>query len=263
MLSPRVAPALVGMGLLEAVPEAAILARADAEDADGDGISGRAARTGDGALGRFGWKAAAPSLLVQNARAALHDIGLTTPLLPENNCPAAQTLCAAAPGGGEPEVSGEFLEKLTKYARLLAVPARRGAKTAAALRGAEVFARIGCGGCHSPTMRTGKGGDILPELRGQVFHPYTDLLLHDMGAGLADNRPEGAANGKEWRTAPLWSLGLTPMVNGHNLYLHDGRARGLEEAILWHAGEAKKAQESYRHLQKPDRKNLLAFLRSL
>ena len=272
--SARVAPAIAGVGLLEAVDEADIIARADPRDANGDGISGRAAQVarkgalangadGNKALGRFGWKAAVASLTEQNALAAWQDIGLTNPLFPDENCLPAQADCAAAATGDSLDLREDFLRKLTDYTRLLAVPARRAPQSAAAIRGGEVFAASGCASCHTPTMRAGDGADILPELRGQVFHPYTDLLLHDMGEGLADEFGEGDASGREWRTAPLWGLGLVPAVNGHSFYLHDGRARNIEEAILWHGGEAASARESYKALTRQQRADLQTFINSL
>ncbi|HEX9648783.1 MAG TPA: di-heme oxidoredictase family protein, partial [Alphaproteobacteria bacterium] len=266
MLSPRVAPATIGLGLLEAVPEATILALADPADADGDGVSGRpnrvAGEVGGGiALGRFGWKANQPSLRRQNAAAALGDIGLTSTLFPDENCAAPQDACRAAKSGGAPELSDAFLDKLTLYTRLLAVPRQRGADAEPVRHGEQLFRAAGCAACHMPTLVT--GAHPLAELAGQVIHPFTDLLLHDMGEGLADGRPDFAATGREWRTAPLWGLGLVETVNGHTYFLHDGRARNLAEAILWHGGEAEAARERFRALPRGDREALLAFLRSL
>lgn len=266
LTSLRVAPALIGLGLLEAVPEAQLLALTDADDADGDGISGRMNFVYDEAsskklAGRFGWKANATDLRTQNADAALGDIGLTSTLRVQANCPAAQTACAAAPDGGKPELSDEFLDRLTEYVQLLGVADRRDAQAADVQRGEAVFARLRCGACHVPQLRTGTAA--IAALSQQTIAPYTDLLLHDLGDGLADGRPDHLASASEWRTPPLWGLGLVPTVNGHSFYLHDGRARDLAEAILWHGGEAQAAREGFRLSGADDRAALLAFLRSL
>ncbi len=266
-ISPRIAPPVFGVGLLEAVPERTILAHADPGDADRDGISGRANRVGDErsrgtALGRFGWKANVPSVEQQNAGAFQGDIGITSPIFPAQNCLRGQRACEAAPGGGEPgnpEIDERKLERITLYTRTLAVPARRNPDATSA--GERTFERIGCSSCHLPELRT--GASDLPALADQDIRPYTDLLLHDMGAGLADGRPDGLATGSEWRTSPLWGIGLTETVNGHTRFLHDGRARNLAEAILWHGGEAAPAMERYRELPRRERDELLAFLRSL
>jgi CxxC motif-containing protein (DUF1111 family) len=266
MMSPRVAPHMIGLGLLEAVPEATLAALADPDDRDADGISGKLNRvwdsaTGKMAAGRFGWKAGQPTLMNQNAGAAIGDIGLTSVLHGQENCDAAQAACAAAITGGAPELDPSFLAKLTLYTQSLAVPAQRDADSADVTHGAELFRAIGCASCHLPTLQTGAAE--LPEVARQTFHPFTDLLLHDMGDGLADNRPEFEASGREWRTPPLWGLGLVPHVNGHDLLLHDGRARGFAEAILWHGGEAESAREAFRTLPGADRDALVRFLRSL
>lgn len=267
LVSPRTAPQMVGMGLLEAVSEADLLAREDRGDEDGDGISGRANRvwnpvTQKVELGRFGWKANAATLMAQSAGAAQGDIGLTSKWFPNQNCPASQTACTASVHGGEPELSEDYLRKLEFYLQTLAVPARRHAEDPAVQHGEAVFAQLRCGGCHLPRMTT--PADAQPALlAGQTFAPYTDLLLHDLGEELADGRPDYLATGSEWRTAPLWGLGLVPVVNDHSFYLHDGRARSLEEAILWHGGEAAAQQRAFRALSVDDRKALLAFLGSL
>jgi CxxC motif-containing protein (DUF1111 family) len=263
-VSPRVAPGVFGVGLLEAVPERAILAHADPSDADRDGISGRANRVGDErsrgtALGRFGWKANVPSVEQQNAGAFQGDIGITSPIFPAENCLRGQRACEAAPDGGRPEVDEHKLERVTLYTRTLAVPARRRVEATAA--GERTFAEIGCSSCHLPELRT--GASDVPALAHEDIRPYTDLLLHDMGAGLADGRPDGLASGSEWRTAPLWGIGLVETVNRHTRFLHDGRARNLAEAILWHGGEGAPAMQRFRKLPPAKREQLLAFLRSL
>ena len=267
LMSPRVANQMIGLGLLEAVPEAALLAQADAEDRDGDAISGRPNYVWDiagqqTALGRFGWKANQPSLLQQVAAAFHGDMGITTRLFPAQNCAPGQSACTAAPGGGEPEIDDEDLAKVVLYASTLAVPGQRRWDDPQVLRGKQLFAEGACTGCHLPTLVTGEHPRF-PQLSGQTIHPYTDLLLHDMGPGLADNRPDSLATGAEWRTPPLWGIGLFATVNDHTNYLHDGRARSLLEAILWHGGEAEQARRFLLALPKADRDALIAFLESL
>lgn len=265
MISPRVAPATFGLGLLEAVPEAALRALADPDDADGDGISGRVnvvwdAVRGVPAVGRFGWKSNQPSLRQQTAGASLGDIGITTSLFGEENCPEAQAACRAAPTGGAPELGDEKLDPLTFYGQTLAVPARR--EPDAHADGEAAFLTMGCASCHVATLETDPRAEI-SALAGQTIMPFTDLLLHDMGPELADGRPDFEADGREWRTAPLWGVGLIPTVSKHDRLLHDGRARGLAEAILWHGGEAEAAREAFRTAPKAEREALLAFLRTL
>jgi CxxC motif-containing protein (DUF1111 family) len=274
MLSPRVAPQMIGLGLLEAIPAADILAAADPDDADGDGISGRPSIVWSDEfarpmLGRFGWKAGAPTVKAQSAGAFSGDMGLSTPLHPApwGECTEGQAACRAAPHGADAEdggfeVSAQALDLVTFYSRNLAVPARRDADDPQVLRGKAVFHAIGCASCHRPAFVTHRLADR-PEQSFQLIWPYTDLLLHDMGEGLADNRPEGRATGREWRTAPLWGVGLTPVVNGHSLYLHDGRARTLLEAILWHGGEAQAARDAVVDMPKADRDALIRFVGSL
>lgn len=260
--SPRVSPANFGLGLLEAIPEETLLALADPDDADRDGISGRPNQVLDVAdqrtkTGRFGWKANQPSLRQQVAHAASADMGLTSELYPKQQGQEP----GAAPGA--PEVTPEELERLVFYMRLVAPPKRRDWDTAPVLRGKAVFRAIGCSGCHVATAFETGTVPGFPELSGQKIHPYTDLLLHDMGEGLADGRTDGLATGREWRTPPLWGIGLQEAVNGHTRLLHDGRARNVEEAVLWHGGEAVSAQERYVRLRREDREALLAFLKSL
>jgi CxxC motif-containing protein (DUF1111 family) len=266
MISPRVAPQLVGMGLLELVPEAALVARADPDDADGDGISGRvrhlSAADGSRAIGRFGWKAGQPSVREQTAVAFAEDIGITTTIHPLQNCTAAQAQCASAISGGDPELPDQYFDYAVAYASLLAVPARRDLDDPVAERGEQLFDSIGCSACHTPRLETG-ASESFPELAHQVIHPMTDLLLHDMGPGLADGRPEGDASGSEWRTPPLWGIGLLQTVSRHTRLLHDGRARNAEEAILWHGGEAEGARERFRALSAAERAALLRFLETL
>jgi CxxC motif-containing protein (DUF1111 family) len=266
LLSPRLAPAVFGVGLLEAVPAEAIEAAADPDDADHDGISGRANHvtdpvTGRTVLGRFGWKAAVPSVRAQNSGAFNGDIGITSSVKPDQPCTAAESACLAAPTGGEPEVSDRKLDQVTFYTRTLAVPARRSAGDPTTERGQRTFDDLGCESCHTAELRTG-AADVA-SLDHQVIRPYTDLLVHDLGRGLADDRPDGQASGREWRTPPLWGIGLVETVNGHTRFLHDGRARNLLEAILWHGGEAQAARDRFARLSARDRDALLAFLESL
>jgi CxxC motif-containing protein (DUF1111 family) len=267
MHSPRIASALPGHGLLEAIPERDILALADAEDADGDGISGRPNHvwdplSGSHRLGRFGWKANQAGLQQQTAAAAFSDMGLTSTLHPGPTCPPPQRACLAASAATDnPEISDERLAALTAYLRYLAPPVRQGREDLAVRRGDELFTSAGCAACHTPTARTGK--NAVQALSERDISPYSDLLLHDMGEGLADGRPDFEADGREWRTPPLWGLGSLQAVNGHEFLLHDGRARGIAEAILWHGGEAAAAQEVFRNMAAANRRDLIAFLRSL
>jgi CxxC motif-containing protein (DUF1111 family) len=267
----RIAPQLVGMGLLEAVPAADLLRWAAENRTNPDGVRGgvRSIAEGEehedfvlGAPKRFGWRAEQATVRAQIASALINDMGLTTALHPEKNCPPAQTACRAADPGPRPNVSDEALDTIAFYISTLAVPERRDIDKSDVRRGEKVFAAIGCTACHRMTVKTGAHPTI-PFLSEQTVHPFTDVLLHDMGEGLADGLQEKWYSGRMWRTAPLWGIGLVPLVNGHENYLHDGRARGLAEAILWHGGEAEKAKQRFRALPKADRDALIAFLRSL
>ncbi|MGH1577008.1 di-heme oxidoredictase family protein [Planktotalea sp.] len=273
MLSPRVAPQMIGLGLLEAIPAADILAKADPEDLDGNGVSGRAnvvwsSEFNRPMLGRFGLKAGAPTVLQQSADAFAGDIGISSPLHPNGagECTEAQTLCRNAIHGDgddrEFEIGAEGLDLVTFYSRNLGVPARRNVDDPEVLRGKEVFYKTGCTECHTPSFVTHRL-ENQPEQSFQLIWPYTDMLLHDMGEGLADNRPEARATGTEWRTPPLWGIGLTEQVSGHTYFLHDGRARSLLEAVLWHGGEAQSHQQSVVDMPAEDRAALIAFLESL
>ena len=272
MTSPRVAPPMIGLGLLEAIAEKDILARVDPDDADGDGVSGRAnvvwsEEAGAPMLGRFGWKAGEPSLNQQNSRAFTFDVGLATPIspIPWGDCTMAQEICVRSPHGDDAnglEATAEIMETILFYTRNLAVPARRDVGAPAVLEGKRLFYEAGCIGCHVPKYITPVMEDR-PEQSRQLIWPYTDLLLHDMGDGLADGRPEGIASGTEWRTPPLWGVGLTETVGGHTFFLHDGRARNLTEAILWHGGEAQAARDRFAAMSAGERNDLIAFLESL
>jgi len=266
-LGARVANQLIGLGLLEAIPAEDLLAREDAEDRDGDGISGRAhwvreLRSGELRLGRFGWKATQPTVEQQVAAAFVHDMGITSSLFPREELGAAQLERLGFTPEPVPELDDHKLARVTFYTQVLAVPAQRGADEPRVIRGRDHFAALGCAACHVPESRTASEG-VLPALAGQVIRPYTDLLLHDLGPGLADAKRDGSAEPAEWRTPPLWGIGLFEQVSGHTRYLHDGRARDLAEAILWHGGEAQRARDGFAALPAAKRAELLAFLGSL
>lgn len=274
MFSPRVAPPMIGLGLLEAIAAEDILAAADPGDADGDGISGRANLVpdpvhGGAGLGRFGWKAGEASIRSQSANAFAGDMGISSPLAdrPFGDCTAVQVECLAQPTGeqarlGPTEAPDPVLDLVTFYSQNLGVPQRRSVDDPQVLAGKQAFYAIGCTGCHTPKFVTSRDAPDAQH-RFQLIWPYSDLLLHDMGEGLADHRPEGQADGYEWRTPPLWGIGLTETVSGHTQFLHDGRARNLTEAILWHGGEAQSARDSFANLPQSTRDDLLAFLESL
>lgn len=266
-LSPRVANQVIGMGLLEAVPEATLRALADPDDRDGDGVSGRVQRVWDVeretyAVGRFGWKGTEPTVRTQVASAFHGDIGITSSLFSDENCFVSTAGCSEIPTGGAPEIEDDNLDHVTLYAGTLAVPARRNWEDPDVLRGKALFSEIGCASCHVPRLQTGPSR-IASALSDQTIRPYTDLLLHDMGEGLADGLAVFEASGREWRTPPLWGIGLIPTVNGHQRLLHDGRARGVVEAVLWHGGEAEASKERFRTLSANERADLVAFLNSL
>ncbi len=273
MLSPRIAPSMIGLGLLEAIPAADILALADPEDRNGDGISGRANLTWSVEhqqimLGRFGLKAGMPTVHEQSAGAFAGDLGISTPLFPApwGDCTTAQDSCRAAPhGDGDArgtEINQDNMDLVTLYSQNLAVPARRDVDDPAVLRGKQLFYDAGCISCHTPKFVTHRLADR-PEHSFQLIWPYSDMLLHDMGDGLADLRPEGRATGHEWRTPPLWGIGLTKQVSPIASFLHDGRARSLLEAILWHGGEAQPARDHVVALSPEERADLIQFLESL
>ena len=265
LISPRIAPPVFGIGLLEAIPEDEILADADPADEDGDGISGRPNYVWDfakatQALGRFGWKANTPTALQQAADAYNQDMGVTSPLFQAESSAGQPQSDGLA---DDPEIDADTLDDTVFYIQSIAVPARREFDSESR-KGQKLFEEAGCSSCHTPVHTT----DIHPtrnepSLNNQVIFPYTDLLLHDMGDGLADRRPDFLANGREWRTAPLWGVGLTQTTNGHTNFLHDGRARTLEEAILWHSGEAEGAKEFFRTLPAEERVALIKFLSNL
>ena len=263
MVSPRLPPPMIGLGLLEAVPEQDLLAMQDPEDADADGISGRvnrawSARHARLMPGRFGWKASVVSLAEQVERALVDDLGITTPLFRCEQAGSRGLDCDAR----EPELDQESIDALTLYSRHLAVPRRRAVDDPAVRAGAILFEEIGCGKCHRPELTT-RPDAAAAELSSLVIRPYTDLLLHDMGDGLADGMADADASGREWRTAPLWGIGLTRIVSGHEHYLHDGRARSVIEAILWHGGEAEAQRDRVLALSRLETRQLVSFVRSL
>lgn len=264
MTSPRIAPPVFGLGLLEAVSDEDILAMADETDANDDGISGKPnyvwnVKQGKRTLGRFGWKANNPDILQQSAGAYNEDMGITSFVFQDESCKGQAQYDGEIHGY---EVTDSLLQCVAFYIRTLAVPARRNADDAVVLQGKKLFTEAGCASCHVPRLRT-KTDVAFPEISNQVIFPYTDLLLHDMGADLADGRPDFDANGQEWRTPPLWGIGLTRVVNGHQNFLHDGRARTLAEAILWHGGEGTGSREHFRKLSGAERDALIKFLESL
>lgn len=274
MVSPRIAPQLIGTGLLEAIAEADIVGNAASQAASPGPIKGRPNRVWDAfaerdMLGRFGWKANVATLAHQTAAAFRGDVGITSARFPDESCTPAQTDCLKAPRGAQGkavEIDDKTLGDVVFYQATLAPPARRNAEDAQVLRGQQLFAQAQCAACHRPTYVTQEGP--FPRLssqalNGQRIWPYTDLLLHDMGSGLADGRPDFQASGRQWKTPPLWGIGLIKDVNKHNRLLHDGRARGVLEAILWHGGEAQASQQQVLKMNRAERDALVKFVESL
>ncbi|KZL19557.1 Cytochrome c [Pseudovibrio axinellae] len=274
LISPRVAPPMIGLGLLEAIAPSDILSKADPQDTNADGISGRvswvnSADEAPKAIGRFGWKGSNSSIQSQTAGAFSGDIGISTPYKPNNygDCTQPQTECLKLATGeqehlGVSEAPDPVMDLVTFYSQNLAVPARRDVNDPDVLAGKKVFYEAGCISCHTPKYVTSRNTKTKAH-QFQLIWPYTDLLLHDMGDGLSDSRPVGSASGNEWKTPPLWGIGLTETVNKHRFFLHDGRARGLLEAILWHGGEAETAKTNVIEMPAKDRANLIRFLESL
>lgn len=270
MLSARVAPPMIGLGLLEAIDAQVLLANIDPDDTNNDGISARANLVWDkkqqqSVLGRFGWKAGMPTLDQQNAGAFAGDMGLTSHFNLRDDCSEAQIECLNLPDGGNlagHEVDEKILSMVLFYTRNLAVPMRRKYDDPEVAQGKNIFHQSGCAGCHIPSFVTSKSA-AEPELASQVIYPYSDLLLHDMGDKLSDNRPEFLATGSEWRTPPLWGIGLANVVNKEASFLHDGRARNILEAILWHGGEAQSARDNVVNLSPENRAALIQFVNSI
>jgi CxxC motif-containing protein (DUF1111 family) len=290
MISPRIAPQVIGMGLLEAIPESEILANVRDQAAAGGPILGQPNRVWDAVaqkevVGRFGWKANTGSVAHQSGGAFHGDMGITSPVFWQEACTAAQKDCLAAPHGGggkrtgakslvkssqatadQPEIDEDTFAQVVFYTATLAPPARRQAKDPQVLRGQALFAQAQCATCHRPSYTT---GDSMfprlstPKISGQRIWPYTDLLLHDMGPDLADGRPDFLASGSQWKTPPLWGIGLFKDVNGHQRLLHDGRANGVLEAVLWHGGEAQTAKDQVLKFNAADRAALVKFVESL
>ena len=264
LVSPRIANQIIGLGLLEAVPENTILGFATANTSNG--ISGKAnyvhdVESNSQKLGRFGWKANQPSVRQQVAGAFSGDMGITTSIFPNENAPFGVDL-STIPNGGSPEISDSNFDKIVLYSSSLSVPKRRNFDDQNVLKGKQIFNDLQCSSCHIPKMQTGNDYSITA-LRNQTIRPYTDLLLHDMGNNLADNAPDFLASGNEWRTQPLWGIGLINTVNGHNKLLHDGRANNVEEAILWHGGEGQFSKDKFKQLPVEKRNQLLEFINSL
>ncbi len=264
MTSARIAPPVFGLGLLEHVDENTILRNQDIHDDNQDGISGKANSVWNEELqtmqiGRFGWKAGQPNLIQQTAAAYKEDMGITNPIFKTES---SKNQSQEDSLSDDPEIDLNLVELTAFYTQSLGVPAPRNQQDPIVNKGRQVFLNAGCGSCHIPNLKTGEQ-PLNSFLNNQEIQAYTDLLLHDMGPGLADHRPEFLANGQEWRTPPLWGIGLSLLVNGHTHFLHDGRARNVQEAILWHDGEAKKAVDTFKSLSKADRKALLQFLQSL
>lgn len=266
LTSLRVAQPLVGIGLLDAVPEETILAIAGAQRAQG--VSGRPNFVWDAvknrvSLGRYGWKANVPGLKQQIAMAALGDMGVNSNLYPEQNCPPVQIVCRKMLPGNFPELIDAEIDTVVFWLQGLAVPARRNADSEMFKKGAALFEQARCSVCHVPELTTAKTFAPLPQLADQRFHAYTDLLLHDMGDGLADGRPDFQAGPRDWRTPALWGLGLSEIVTGGATLLHDGRARNVTEAILWHGGEAEVSAKIFRNLSAAEREALVGFVESI
>jgi len=264
LLSPRIGSPVFGLGLLEVITENDILQNQDINDTDGDGISGKAnyvfdAVTGTTKIGRFGWKANTATILEQCAGAYNGDMGITSYLKP------IETGFGQSNGedgfGDDPELADHILQRVALYCKTLAVPAPRNITVSNVRRGAKIFEQLECAKCHIPKMQTGPSA--IAALANQTIFPYSDLLLHDMGDGLADNRSDFLANGNEWKTRPLWGIGLTNVVNNHTDFLHDGRAKNITEAILWHGGEALNSKNKFKQLSAKDRNDLLNFINSL
>ena len=273
-LSLRLAPQITGLGLLEAIDEQDIVKNADPNDKDNDGISGRpnwvwSQSLSKIALGRFGFKAGLPTINEQVQHAFLNDIGLSVPLFTDaaGDCTSQQEKCQLAPNGNSPEYGNleanqQIVDLVNLYITYLSVPNANKVNNSNANEGEIVFNEIGCQRCHTPRYVTGASTSA-KQNHYRTIYPYTDMLLHDMGEDLADNRPEGDATGREWRTAPLWGIGYAVKKNDQNHYLHDGRARSILEAILWHGGEALSQREAVMELDQNSREQLLTFLEGL
>jgi CxxC motif-containing protein (DUF1111 family) len=275
LISPRIAPQMAGVGLIDAIAESEILRNAVEQAARPGPIKGRVNRVWDAfaqemRIGRFGWKANVATLAHQTAGAFVGDIGITSSRFPDEACTRRQKDCLAAPRGGRegagPEIDDTTFGHVVFYESTLAPAARRDANDAQVLRGQQLFAQAQCAVCHRPSYVTGEGpfpALTSSKVAGQRIWPYSDLLLHDMGEALADHRPDFLANGRQWKTPPLWGIGLIQGVNGHQQLMHDGRANGVLEAVLWHGGEAEGAKQQVQRWSKADREALVKFVESL
>ncbi|MFM8463770.1 MAG: di-heme oxidoredictase family protein, partial [Burkholderiaceae bacterium] len=265
MTSLRNTQVVFGAGYLEAVTEEDILALAKMQQTVG--LNGRPNYVRDDVnnrtvIGRFGWKANQPHLRQQIAAAFINDMGVTSPVYDKQNCPPVQAECAKQNHTGKPELKPEMWDNITFWTMMLDAPVARDQDKPPVMRGRQLFAKANCASCHVPELKTGVL-EQFPMLSNRRIQPYTDLLLHDMGPDLADGRPDFKATGSDWRTAPLWGIGMSKMVTGSTSFLHDGRARDLTEAILWHGGEAKASRDAFAKMSKQDRDDLLAFLNAL
>ena len=271
--SARIAQPMIGLGLIEHISDQSLLMNEDINDTNNDGVSGKANKVWDIeneklAIGRFGWKAAQPSVYQQTADAFYHDMGLSNKLYSNPfNCTSKQVECAKAISGNSEEyddleVSSDQLDLVTFYSSQLGVPARRSINAENVKKGKEIFFALNCNSCHVESFTTGDTGSHA-NLNNQIIYPYSDFLLHDMGESLSDGVSEFFAQGSEWRTPPLWGIGLTSIVSDEYGYLHDGRARTIEEAILWHGGEANEIIQNYKKLKKNEVNQLLSFINSL
>lgn len=272
-ISPRIGAQIIGLGLLEAIPESVIAEQEDVSDSNKDGISGRRhivldVRSGQMVLGRFGWKAEQPTVEQQTAAAFLGDIGITSALFPDQNCPPTQLLCITAIHGGSPELEDKILSRVSTYAQFLAVPKARHASLEDYNAGLALFKTVGCASCHTPSYTT--DGNATALLNQNLIYPFTDLLLHDMGRDLSDTGNSDVllefldlSLAQEWRTPPLWGIGMIPIVNGHQQLMHDGRAGNVEEAILWHGGEGLSAKNNFKKLSITERQHLIDFVNKL
>ncbi len=266
MFSLRNTQPVFGLGLLEAVPEETILALADAQKKEG--LNGRPNYVWDivhnrMSLGRFGWKSNQPNLMQQTAAAFLGDIGVTSKFIRKNNCPPVQHACQIQDPANDPEVIDADMDDFEMWLRGLAVPAPRNLDDPIVQQGEKLFSQAGCASCHVPVLKTADSYPAFPKLANRVFYPYTDLLVHDMGEELADGRPDFKAGGRDWRTQPLWGVGLSKTVNGSTALLHDARARNVAEAILWHSGEGTSARDAFSKMSKSERTALIRFVEAI
>ncbi|WP_444995563.1 di-heme oxidoreductase family protein [Aliikangiella sp. IMCC44359] len=269
VLSPRLAPPLLGLGLLEKIPQAAILKNEDVDDSDNNSISGKANWVWDRTqnkkrLGRFGFKAAQPSVEQQSAAAFNNDMGITSAIYPKEECTSVQVGCLIQKRREglkhKLDIETSLLQQVVFFTANLAVPKVRNFNASLYKQGREVFYEFNCHDCHQPSFKI---ASTKKDSEEHIIWPYSDLLLHDMGEGLQDQQAEFLADGREWRTPPLWGLGLQKQVTGENAFLHDGRARSLLEAVLWHGGEAKASQQQLLMSNKSQREALLFFLNSI